>query len=212
MAHTHYITIDLISSQWTSINPIRIQDSSETDLSVCVWLFCWISANSKTLLSCLLPVNTFRNAPESRKLSTVTGWWMRDWRTHMRSFSCHAVTTGITSSSVSSLKIALQASALSLSLWRITGTCHKAHQKCSPIDAVFFARKQHSHTAPEEGSRAQKPHVKPPSLLLRVNFGGTYHGQSLYTRFAVKHLVQFGKFFPECSSVRRVGDGQWFLE
>ena len=107
---------------------------------------------------------------------------MRDWRTHMRSFSCHAVTTGITSSTVSSLKIALHASALSLSLWRMTGTCHKAHQQCSPTDAVFFARKQHSHTALEEGSRAQKPHVKPPGLLLRVNFWSTYHGQiSLYS-------------------------------
>ena len=137
---------------------------------------------------------------------------MRDGRTHMRSFSCHAVTTGITSSSVSSLKIALHASALSLSLWRITGTCHKAHQQCSPKDAVFFARKQDSHTAPKERSRAQKPHVKPPSRLLRVNFWGTYHGQSLYTRFAVKYLVQFGKFFPECSSVLRVGDGQWLLQ
>ena len=54
-------------------------------------------------------------ANEKRKMRT---------RTHMRSFSCHAVTTGMIPSSLSSLNTLLHASALSLSLCRITGTCH----------------------------------------------------------------------------------------
>jgi hypothetical protein len=55
----------------------------------------------------------------------------------MRSFSSQAVTTGMTWSSVSVLKILLQALALSLSLCRITGTCRKCKFALKPYTILF---------------------------------------------------------------------------
>jgi hypothetical protein len=57
--------------------------------------------------------------------------------TYMRSFSSQAVTTGMTWSSVSVLKILLQALALSLSLCRITGTCRKCKFAFKPYTILF---------------------------------------------------------------------------
>lgn len=102
--------VTLRSSSWSSLEPTPWR------FNVCLW-------NSHT-------------TPQQN--------WVREkWSgkcNYMRSLSCHAVTTGMTSSV--SLKILLHASALSLSLWRMTGTWRTRaqaislshfHNKCTTV-------------------------------------------------------------------------------